>query len=85
MRNEERENKLNESGEQIVDKNNQGGEEDQAGATISHKLGQNDPLADFHKLEVMMLNRNEFESWESKKLKIFATFKRPLICVLKVD
>jgi len=58
-----------------VDNNNKGDEEDQAGATISHKLGQNDPLADFHKLEVMMLNRNEFESWESKKLKIFATFK----------
>jgi len=32
-------------------------------------------LADFHKLEVMMINRNEFENWEQKKLKIFAQFK----------
>ena len=39
MRNEERENRLNESGEQIVDKNNKGDEEDQAAAAISHKLG----------------------------------------------
>jgi len=32
-------------------------------------------LADFHKLENLMLNRTEFETWEAKKLKIFATFK----------
>lgn len=49
--------------------------DDMAAATITHKLGQQDPLADFHKLEVMMLNRHEFEAWESKKLKIFARFK----------
>lgn len=46
--------------------------DDTLATTISHKLGQNDPLADFHKLEVQMLNREEFETWEAKKLKIFA-------------
>ena len=50
----------------------EGGEDASVAATITHKLGQADPLADFHKLEVMMLNRHEFESWEAKKLKIFA-------------
>ena len=74
MRNEERENRLNQSSEQIMENNEDKGDE-MAAATITHKLGQKDPLADFHKLEVMMLNRNEFETWESKKLKIFATFK----------
>jgi hypothetical protein len=49
--------------------------DEMAAATITHKLGQQDPLADFHKLEVMMLNRHEFEAWESKKLKIFAKSK----------
>ena len=49
--------------------------DDKAGTTITHKLGQHDPLADFHKLENLMLNRTEFETWEAKKLKIFATFK----------
>ena len=48
--------------------------DDTVASSITHKLGQSDPLADFHKLEVMMLNRHEFESWESKKLKIFAKF-----------
>ena len=48
---------------------------DSAAATITHKLGQNDPLADFHKLEVLMLSRNEFETWDQRKLKIFAQFK----------
>ena len=32
-------------------------------------------MADFHKLEVMMINRNEFENWEAKKLKVVAQFK----------
>ena len=40
--------------------------------TITHKLGEADPLADYHKLENLMLSRSEFESWEAKKLKIFA-------------
>lgn len=44
-------------------------------ATITHKLGVQDPLADFHKLESLMLSRSEFETWEAKKLKIFAQFK----------
>ena len=48
---------------------------DSAATTISHKLGQHNPLEDFHKLEVMMLNREEFETWDQKKLKIFAQFK----------
>jgi hypothetical protein len=58
-------------------KNNGQGEvdDDNAATSITHKLGQKDPLADFHKLEVMMVNRNEFETWEAKKLKIFAQFK----------
>ena len=38
--------------------------EDSAATSITHKLGMKDPLADFHKLEVMMINRNEFENWE---------------------
>jgi hypothetical protein len=46
-----------------------------ASATISHLLGQADPLADFHKLENLMLARTEFETWEQKKLRIFAAFK----------
>lgn len=41
-----------------------GGADDSVAATITHKLGQSDPLADFHKLEVLMLNRNEFETWD---------------------
>ena len=51
------------------------GQDAAAAATISHKLGQHNPLEDFHKLEVMMLNREEFETWDQKKLKIFAQFK----------
>jgi len=47
-------------------------EDDSAATTITHKLGQADPLADFHKLEFLMLSRQEFETWEAKKLKIFA-------------
>ena len=39
------------------------------------KLGDHDPLADFKILEATMVARNEFESWESKKLKIFQQFK----------
>ena len=35
------------------------------------KLGDHDPLADFKNLEETMVARNDFESWESKKLKIF--------------
>ena len=49
--------------------------DDTAASSITHMLGQQDPLADFHKLEVMMINRHDFESWEGKKLKIFARFK----------
>ena len=49
--------------------------DDTLATTIPHKLGQNDPRADFHKLEGQMLNREEFETWEAKKLKIFAQFK----------
>ena len=48
---------------------------DTLAASITHNLGQADPLADFHKLEVMMINRHDFESWESKKLKVFAKFQ----------
>jgi hypothetical protein len=33
------------------------GELDSAATTITHKLGQHDPLADFHKLENLMLSR----------------------------
>ena len=73
MRNEEREKQLNESGEQAEAA--EAKDANDAQATITHKLGQHDPLADFHKLEVMMLNRTEFETWDSKKLKIFAQFK----------
>ena len=50
--------------------------DDKVAASITNKLGQADPLADFHKLEVQMLARNEFETWEQKKLKIFATFSK---------
>ena len=49
--------------------------DDTAASSITHKLGQVDPLAELHKLETMMLNRHEFETWEAKKLKIFAQFK----------
>lgn len=73
MKNEEREKQLNESGDQAEAAEAKDVTDEKA--TISHKLGQHDPLADFHKLEVMMVNRNEFETWDSKKLKIFAQFK----------
>jgi len=46
--------------------------DDKVLSSITHKLGQSDPLADFHMLENMMLNRLEFETWEAKKIKIFA-------------
>ena len=49
---------------------------DTVATSITHNLGLSDPLADFHKLEVMMINRHDFESWEAKKLKIFAKFKQ---------
>ena len=58
-----------------LDEEEQAEEDDTAASSITHKLGQVDPLAELHKLEVMMINRNEFETWEAKKLKIFAQFK----------
>ena len=55
---------------------NAGENDEQVAASITHNLGQADPLADFHKLENMMINRHDFESWESKKLKVFARFQK---------
>ena len=66
-----------EGDEEVFENENLGNKADQeaAAATITHQLGQKDPLADFHKLEVMLLNRQGFETWDAKKLSIFATFQ----------
>jgi hypothetical protein len=64
---------LNKKVAEVKDGDEQTDEVAESGGIMS-KITEFDPLADFVDME--KTQENEFESWEGKKVKIFAMFKK---------